>query len=324
MEDRSPEARRVFDRAVDTSTFSTTDKQRDATPARVKRGPMRLLSASVLCGLLAALGACGGESPPPAMPTSAVPSGGGAAPAGAPTAAATEQHVTTVEVPPAIRAIVDAPDRDPDDKKLDAGRRPGELLAFAGIKPGMKVADLAAGGGYTTELLARAVGPTGVVYSQNNPLIAQKFAEKPWAARLAKPVNKNVVKVTREFDDPLPPEAKDLDAVVMVLFYHDTFWMKTDQAKMNAAIFRSLKPGGAFIVVDHSARPGTGTTEVQTLHRIDETIVKQQVPQAGFKLAAEADFLRAPDDKRDWNANPSAAGERRGTSDRFVLKFVKP
>jgi predicted methyltransferase len=268
--------------------------------------------------LSVAVGACGGEGPAPATPTSAVP---------APTpsvAASSEQHVKAVEVPPAIRAIVDAADRDPEDKKLDAGRKPAELLAFAGIKPGMKVADLAAGGGYTTELLARAVGPTGVVYGQNSPFIVEKFADKPWSARLGKPVNKNVVKVTREFDDPLPPEAKDLDAVVMVLFYHDTFWMKTDQAKMNAAIFRALKPGGVFIVVDHSGRAGTGTSETQTIHRIEEAVVRKEVAQAGFKLAADTELLRAPDDKRDWNTAPFAAGDKRGTSDRFTLKFLKP
>ncbi len=288
---------------------------------------MKLFSVSALSGLglglglvlVLALGACGGAAPAPATPRSAVPTSTPAAPV-----ASTEQHVKTVDVSAAIRAIVDAPDRDADDKKLDGGRKPAELLAFAGLKPGMKVADLAAGGGYTTELLARAVGPTGVVYGQNSPFIVEKFAEKPWSARLAKPVNKNVVKVTREFDDPLPPEAKDLDAVVMVLFYHDTFWMKTNQTKMNAAIFRALKPGGLYVIVDHSGRSGTGTTEVQTIHRIEESVVRKEVPLAGFRLAADAEFLRAPDDKRDWNTAPFAAAERRGTSDRFVLRFVKP
>ncbi len=280
---------------------------------------MKLFSVPVFSGLVLALVACGGTSSAPATPTSAVPT-----PAPAALAASNEQHVKTVEVPAAIRAFVDAPDRDAEDKKLDAGRKPAELLAFAGIKPGMKVADLAAGGGYTTELLARAVGPTGVVYGQNSPFIIEKFAEKPWTARLAKPVNKNVVRVTREFEDPLPPEAKDLDAVLIVLFYHDTFWMKTDQARMNAAAFRALKPGGVYIIVDHSGRAGTGTTEVQSIHRIEESVVRKEVPQAGFKLAADAEFLRAPDDKRDWNTAPFAAAERRGTSDRFVLKFVKP
>ena len=278
---------------------------------------MKLLSVSVLSVLVLALGGCGGA--PSAPPSSAVRS-----PASTAAAASNEQHVKTVEVPAAIRAFVDAPDRDAEDKKLDGGRKPAELLAFAGIKPGMKVADLAAGGGYTTELLARAVGPTGVVYGQNSPFIIEKFAEKPWTARLAKPVNKNVVRVTREFEDPLPPEAKDLDAVLIVLFYHDTFWMKTDQARMNAAAFRALKPGGVYIIVDHSGRSGTGTTEVQSIHRIEESVLRKEVPQAGFKLTADAEFLRAPDDKRDWNTAPFAAAERRGTSDRFVLKFVKP
>ena len=235
-----------------------------------------------------------------------------------------ETHVKHVDVPPAIRAVVDAPDRDPEDKKLDAGRKPAELLAFAGIKPGMKVADLAAGGGYSTELLARAVGPTGVVYGQNSAMLLEKFAEKPWAARLAKPADKNVLKVTRDFDDPLPPEAKDLDAVIFVLFYHDTFWMQTDRQKMNAAVFRALKPGGVYLIVDHSGRSGTGAKEVKTLHRIEESVVRSEVPRAGFKLTEDADFLRNADDKRDWSASPGDAAEKRGTSDRFVLKFVKP
>jgi predicted methyltransferase len=268
--------------------------------------------------------ACGGEAPAPASPTSAMPS---AAPTGAAPSSggsSTEEHVKKMDVPAAIKAVVDAPDRDPEDKKLDAGRKPGELLAFAGIKPGMKVAELGAGGGYTAELLARAVGPTGVVYGHNTPMVLEKFAGKPWGERLAKPINKNIVKVTREWDDPFPPEAKDLDAVLIVLIYHDSIWMGADQTKMNAAVFKALKPGGVYIVVDHSGRPGTGVAEVRTIHRIEESVVRKEVANAGFKLAAEAEVWRNPDDKRDWNDAPFAAGEKRGTSDRFALKFVKP
>jgi predicted methyltransferase len=223
-----------------------------------------------------------------------------------------------------MQSLVDAADRDPADKKLDAGRKPAELLAFVDVRPGMKVADLGAGGGYTTELLARAVGPSGTVYSQNSRWIVERFADKPWTARLAKPVNKNVVRVVRDFDDPLPPEAKDLDAVVMVLVYHDMVWMNVDRAKMDAAVFKALKPGGKFVVVDHSGRAGTGTTEVKTLHRIEESVVRADLTKAGFKPASEGQFLRNPSDTRDWNDSPTAAGDKRGTSDRFVLAFVKP
>jgi len=230
---------------------------------------------------------------------------------------------TPIAVPDSIKAVVAAPDRSDADKALDAGRHPAEMLAFFKIGPGMKVAELGAGGGYTAELLARTVGPTGVVYGQNNKFMLERFAEKPWSERLAKPVNKNIVRVDREFDDPLPPEAKNLDAVFMVLFYHDTVWLKADRDAMNKAIYAALKPGGTFAVIDHSAKEGDGLADVQTLHRIDEKTLKEEVEKAGFKLAAEADFLRNPADARDWNDSPVAAAERRGTSDRFVLMFVK-
>lgn len=198
------------------------------------------------------------------------------------------------------------------------------MLSFFGIAPGMRVAEIASGFGYTTELLARVVGPTGKVYGQNNRFMLEKFAEKGWAARLAKPINGNVVRVDREFEQPLAPDAKDLDAVIDVLFYHDTVWMKTDRARMNASIFAALKHGGIYGIVDHSGRDGTGVSEAQTLHRIEEKIVREEIEQAGFKLEAQGDFLRNPKDTRDWNASPRAAAERRGTSDRFALKFVKP
>jgi predicted methyltransferase len=186
------------------------------------------------------------------------------------------------------------------------------------------VAELGAGGGYTSELLARSVGPTGVVYGQNSPLILERFAEKPWSERLAKPVMRNVVRVDREFADPLPPQAHDLDAVLLILFYHDTVWMGVDRSQMNRAVYKALRPGGLYVVVDHSGAAGSGTTQTQTLHRIEESVVRDEVLAAGFQLAWEADFLRNPADPRDWNASPRVAAERRGTSDRFVLGFVKP
>jgi predicted methyltransferase len=270
--------------------------------------------SSLVLGLI--LVACGASSPAPNAPEA--PQAKSAVPAGQ------TGHVAKVDVPASVKAVVDAPDRDAEDKELDAGRHAAEILAFLALKPGAKVAEIGAGGGYSTELLARAVGPSGVVYGQNSQFVLEKFADKPWAERLAKPVNKNVVKVTREFSDPLPPEAKDLDLVYIHLVYHDFAWMDVDRAKMNAAIFKALRPGGAYVIVDHSGRSGTGVTEVKSLHRIDEKVVRDEVEKAGFKLAAEADFLRNKADARDWNTAPFAAGDKRGTSDRFVLEFVKP
>jgi predicted methyltransferase len=219
--------------------------------------------------------------------------------------------------------IVEAGDRSAEDRALDAGRHPAQLLAFFGVRPGMRVAELGAGGGYTAELLARAVGDTGRVYAQNPRVFLERFAEAPWSERLKKPVMSRVVRVDREFDDPLPPEAKNLDLVLMVLIYHDTVWMKVDRAKLLESIRAALRPGGVFGMVDHSARTGSGLADVQTFHRIEEKTLRDEVEHAGFRLVAEGDFLRNPRDTRDWNDSPRAAGDRRGTSDRFVLEFVR-
>jgi len=267
--------------------------------------------------LLIAVFGCSHEArpiAPPALPSPSAP----AAPA---------PVADSVAVPAYVRAAIDAADRSAPDRALDAGRKPDLTLAFFGIRPGMKVAEIGAGGGYTSELLARVVGTTGKVYAQNSPMILQRFANGPWTERLAKPALVslgNVVRADREFDDPFPPEAKDLDAVLDVLFYHDTVWIGVDREKMNRAVFAALKPGGVYGIVDHSGLPGSGLTGVQTVHRIEEKIVRDEIERVGFRLVAEASFLRNPDDTRDWNDSPKAAGERRGTSDRFVLRFEKP
>jgi predicted methyltransferase len=255
------------------------------------------------------------------MSSTGVASASPEVPAAAPSATPATQAPT---VSPAIEGAVGAPDRSDDDKKLDAGRHPAETLAFFGIAPGMHVAEVAAGTGYTTELLARTVGPTGVVYGENSKGFLG-FVGKPWGERLAKPALKNVVRVDRELDDPLPPAAKELDAVLNILTYHDTVWIGVDRAKMNAAIFAALKHGGIYGIVDHSAKAGSGLNDVKTVHRIDESALREEIEHAGFRLQAEGDFLiRNPSDTRDWNDSPHAAGDRRGTSDRFVLRFVKP
>lgn len=231
----------------------------------------------------------------------------------------------TSSAAPDYSALVAAADRTEGDRKVDPGRNPAGLLAFLGVKPGMRVGELVAGGGYTTELLARAVGPQGVVFAENPAFVVERFAAKPWAERLQRPINKNVVRVDRELDDPFPAEAKDLDLVVMYANYHDAVGLfKTDRTKMNGAVFAALKSGGNYAIIDSSAKAGTGAADVETLHRIDEDFTRKEIQAAGFKLERSDDFMRNPADTRDWNASPVAAAEKRGTSDRFALIFVKP
>ena len=231
------------------------------------------------------------------------------------------------EVPPKISRViteaVNSPDRPADDKQLDAGRRPEQILAFFGIGPGMKVADLWAAGGYTTELLARTVGPSGKVYSQNGPFPpAFKKGEEAWKARLKEPGLSNVVELQKPFDHPddiLPVPPGSLDAVIIDMNYHDMVGRGYDRARINAAVFKALKPGGVYGVIDNSAAPGSGARDANTLHRIDETFEIKEIKQTGFKLVAVSAALRNPKDDRTWFVM-----KHRGQQDRFVLKFIKP
>ena len=272
------------------------------------------------------LAACATQNAPPAEPKQAP----------TPTPEPVPVLVTSSkdEAPPAAEAsgpalaspiaqAVAAPDRSADDRALDAQRKPAELLRFFGIAPGQRVAELGAGGGYTAELLARIVGPSGKVYGQNSKFILERFAEAPWSARLQKPIMQNVVRLDTEFDAPFPPEVRDLDGVLLIMFYHDTVWLKVDRKRMNQAIHAALKPGGVYGVVDHNAAKGAGVSAAETLHRIEPNVVIEEVTQAGFELQETANFLENSADTRDWNASPRSAGERRGQSDRFVLRFVK-
>ena len=229
----------------------------------------------------------------------------------------------TVVATDAARAIVDATDRSDADRALDPGRHPAEILTLVGAAPGKRIAEIGAWHGYTAELFARAVAPNGTVFAQD-PAAFDKFTREAWAARAKSPALKNVVRVSREYADPIAANVKNLDAVVCGLFYHDMVWLKVDRAKMNAAIYRALAPGGFYVVYDHSAREGAGVSEAKTLHRIEEKVVRAEIEAAGFQLAAVASFLRNPSDARDWSASDEAPKERRGTSDRFVLKYVKP
>jgi predicted methyltransferase len=294
---------------------------------------------NILFASLLLFTACGGKSNPPAAPANPPAEATAQPPAPTPTEqpapppapeppAAPKPpeppaYSPSADVPQPIRDAVTAADRDDKDRAIDAGRKPAEVLAFFGIAPGQKVEELFAALGYTTEIIARVVGDSGKVYAQNSKDIMDRVRE-PLTARLAKPVMKNTVSVEQPAEKAFPPDAKNLDAVICILNYHDFVWQKVDRAKLNKAVFAALKPGGVYGIVDHSAKQGTGLDDVQTLHRIDEDAVKKEILAAGFKLDAESDVLRNAEDPRDWNASPTKAAEKRGTSDRFVLRFVKP
>jgi predicted methyltransferase len=220
---------------------------------------------------------------------------------------------------PDYQAIVAAPDRSDADRQADARRQPAKLLAFAGVRTGMKVLDMEASAGYSTELLARTVGPTGVVYAQDSAAVIERYVKDKFDIRAQKPVMKNVVHVVRNFDDPIPPDVSGLDLITFFFAYHDISYMEVDRAAMNARMFAALKPGGFLVIADHSARPGDGINVAKTQHRIEESVLRQEIEAAGFKLAAEADFLRNPEDPRD-----AAVSRPKIPTDEFVLKYQKP
>lgn len=215
---------------------------------------------------------------------------------------------------PDFKALVASGDRSEADRAIDQRRAPVDLLAFYGLRPGMRAADLSAGGGYNTELMARAVAPGGRVWAQTPAAPSPTLT-----ARLKTPALRDVVHVSRGFEDPLPAEARDLDAVVFNFNYHDVVNTTVDRAKMNRAVFGALKSGGVYVVADHSGRPGTGASETKTLHRIEESVVRGEIEAAGFRFVAEGGFLRNPQDPRT-----APSGKNTVPNDEFVLKFVKP
>lgn len=223
-------------------------------------------------------------------------------------------------LPPHIAAALANEARSQESRARDAERRPGDVLALAGIAKGMRVADLASGRGYYAELLASAVGPSGSVVLHNPPYVVERFGDMGVPALLAKPHMANARGLVAPLE-ALPLEAGTLDAIFLVLFYHDLYWQETDRAAMQRAIFDALVPGGVFVVVDHHAAAGSGARDAKTLHRIDVDEVKRDVARGGFELALESDVLHRPGDDRTSNVFDEAI---RGRTDRFVLVFRKP
>lgn len=226
---------------------------------------------------------------------------------------------TVIGPQPDYAGIVAAPDRLASDRDIDRRRRPEQLFAYTGVRAGMKVLDVNSGAGYTTELLARIVGPAGIVYAQESPAFAKRVQER-FDKRLQNNPMRNVVRVEREYADPVPPGVSDLDLVTLFFFYHDIANIAgIDRVQMNRRIYEALRPGGVYVVADHAAAAGAGTSVTNTLHRIEESVVRSEVQAAGFQYVGTGNFLRNPDDPRDGRVFQSKV-----RVDEFVLKFRKP
>jgi predicted methyltransferase len=197
------------------------------------------------------------------------------------------------------------------ERALDSVRKPDQVMAFYGVKRGDKVADIFTARGYYAAILSQLVGPEGVVYAAN------ATRRDDLHERVKQPSLANVRVLDGPFDKVALPQDGSLDFVLIHLDYHD---IPTDiRTAMNRRVLGSLKKGGLYGVVDHSAIDGTGDKDTRSLHRIDKHLVVKEVTGAGFRFKEEGQMLRRPDDTRDFNVL-----KVRNRSDRFVLKFVKP
>jgi predicted methyltransferase len=225
------------------------------------------------------------------------------------------------QVTPAITAAVADAGRPDADKARDAERKPAQVVGYAGLKPGDKVADLFPGGGYFTRIFSKVVGPQGKVYAVVPDTPAPRPAGVQAMADLVK-AYPNVTVVGGSLTSFNPPEK--LDVVWTSENYHDfrnKMFGGLDMAAFNKAVFNSLKPGGVFYIEDHAAVAGTGAAGTDTLHRIDPALVKQEVEAAGFRLELQTDILAHPDDPKTAAVfDPSV----RGKTDKFVMRFRKP
>lgn len=218
--------------------------------------------------------------------------------------------------------------RSAADLKRDALDRPAEILRLTGVGPGMRVADVLAGDGYYSELLSYLVGPKGRVLSINNAAF-DAFSDGDRQKRLEGGRLPNVEHQTVDLNDMHLPQGS-LDAVILIKVYHDLYWVETDgkfkwpKIDTNAVLSQlaaALKPGGVLMVVDHSAKPGSGAADASALHRIDEAYAVKDIESHGLKLTGKSDLLRRPEDARD---QVTYKGPMLGKTDRFILVFRKP
>jgi predicted methyltransferase len=224
-----------------------------------------------------------------------------------------------------VSAVLSDPARPPEEVKLDALRKPAEVIAFAGLKSGDRVADFMSGNGYFTRIFSRVVGPTGRVYAF---IPAQQLANcsaSETAGTKALEHDKrygNIEVLIDAADRFAVPEPVDMVWTAQNYHdLHDSFMKPIQIAALNAAIFRALKPGGVYIVVDHAAEAGSGLRDTETLHRIDPASIRAEVTAAGFVFEEGSEVLRNPDDSHLLRVFDPAI--RRHT-DQFVFKFRKP
>ncbi|WP_421936235.1 class I SAM-dependent methyltransferase [Phenylobacterium sp.] len=225
-------------------------------------------------------------------------------------------------IPANIAAALADKGRPAEDVAKDPVRKPGETVALLEVKPGAKVVDLVMGGGYFTHILSAAVGPNGKVVAYQPAEFIQFQASYGENLKKVAAAHPNVTPIDLSFGALDLPDG--LDAVLTVQNYHDmhlTPFPKDTAAKVNAEIFKSLKPGGVYLVVDHVGAPGSGLEAAMKVHRIEPSIVKAEVEAAGFKLESESPILRNTTDSHTANVfDPSV----RGKTDQFVMKFRKP
>ncbi len=217
--------------------------------------------------------------------------------------------------PPYIQAAVESTARSADQRARDVNRKPAQTLTMSGIKPGDRVVEFASFGQYYTAMLSDIVGPKGHVYMYDLPYTEKRAGAASRAFVATRPnceyhvVDYNKLKLPRH-----------VDIVFIVLYYHDLFLNGIDTARLNERIFRALKPGGVFFIVDHNAVPGSGIRDIK-LHRIDPAVIKRQVTAAGFQLVEESQLLGNPaDNHRQVIFAPSI----RGRTDRTIFEFRKP
>lgn len=235
---------------------------------------------------------------------------------------ATAAPLAAQKVTPAITAALADTSRPAEQRERDVARKPAELLAFAGIKPGQKVADFIMGGGYWTRILSPLVGAKGKVYAYQ-PAEFIKFRaaygeeQKTAVAGLANAVALNDSLGALIFPEPL-------DAIVTVQNYHDLFlqpFPKGTGEAVTRKLYNSLKPGGVLLVVDHVANADPENKAPTALHRIDPTVARRELEKAGFRYSGKLDLLRNTTDPHTASVFDASV---RGKTDQFVFKFVRP